>query len=116
MADTTNATILWRHLLVPLNHFSVAKIRRISGTAKLFGNYFCYQRPFASHLPLFPKRQFIIFHANDTTRHNTQPRLSGGDESPAGRMCGPLRDGPAVPVQGDDGRRGVRLAEGRRKG
>ena len=70
MADTINATILWRHLLVPLNHFSVAKIRIISGTAKLFGNYFCYQRLFIPHVPLFPGRFDTIFPTDDTAALN----------------------------------------------
>jgi len=70
MADTINATILWRHLLVPLNHFSVAKIRRIPETTKLFGNYFCHQRPFVPHVPLFSERFDTIIHASDTIRHD----------------------------------------------
>jgi hypothetical protein len=39
MADTTNATIVWRHLLVPHNHFSAAKISIISEPCKHFGKF-----------------------------------------------------------------------------
>lgn len=40
LADTTNATLVWRHHLVPLNLFSTAKVNILFETTKFFGDYF----------------------------------------------------------------------------